>query len=618
MSRLPPPPEIDWTSDGTPLARGFGDVYFSSTDGLAETRTVFLGGCGLPQAWTGRERFTIAETGFGTGLNFLAAWQLWRAHRPTPTAHLHFVSFEAFPLLKADATRALKTWPELADLSGRLLSRWPPPARGVRRVDWPEEGISLTLHIDDIAAALPEADFTANAWFLDGFSPARNHAMWEEPIYRLVAARSAPGARLATFTVAGDVRRGLAAAGFKVFKRPGHGRKRERLEAQLERAPPAPGPDRFALRPPDKPPRRIAILGAGIAGASLACALMERGLHVTVFDPAPRPASAASGNPLGLVMPRLDAGDTREARLMIDAYLSARAFYAGRPGVIETAVRQTPKDAAEADRFAAILADPPLPLDDLEALAGGGLLHKRALIVRPAALIAGLLDGAALRLGQAPAPDLTARTVNDEAFDAIVLATGPALGEYAPWLGLVGKLGQVEHASGLEPSPPYALASGQYAIASGDERLWGATFETLDSDTPQVSAAARAKNAEALERLVPWWRGSLRCARPSSRASVRATTPDRLPVAGPLVDVDRFLEVFAGLRTGRAVAADAPVVPGVWLVGGLGSRGFTYAPWLAGLVAAHMLDEPAPARREARAAVSPVRFLRRGLKRGQL
>ena len=619
MSRLPPTPQIDWKPDGTPIARSFGDVYFSTEDGLNETRAVFLKGCGLPEAWSGRDHFTVAETGFGTGLNFLALWQLWRTHRTSPAARLHFVSFEGYPLLREDAARALSAWPELAELAARLVARWPDRARGVRRLNWPDDGISLTLHIDEIAAALHQAEFAADAWFLDGFSPARNETMWAETLFPMIAARSAPGARAATFTVAGDVRRGLSAAGFEVEKRPGHGRKRERLEARLVAPPHERTPDPHTLSMPKDRPNSVAILGAGIAGAALARALMDRGVQVTVFDPTNMPASGASGNPLGLVMPRLDAGDTVQARLMVDAYLTARVFYSGHTGVVETEVRQTPKDEGDTRRFGSVLEDPPLPLEDLEALAGGGLLHKRALIVRPAELVSDLLSGAELRLGETPTVDLKARTVNGQPFDAILLASGPALDTVAPWLGLIGKLGQVEHASGLEDSGAYALASGQYAIAAGGERLWGATYETLKGDmTVATSTVASERNASALDRLAPWWRGPLKTASIHSRASIRATTADRLPVAGPLPDVDRFLEVFAGLRKGRPVVADAPVIEGVWLVGGLGSRGFTFAPWLAGMVAAALLGEPSPLRREARAAVSPARILLRGLKRNVL
>ncbi len=613
MARLPSSPVLDWKPDGTPVDTRHGDVYFTTGDGLDETRAVFLAGCGLPAGWAGREQFTIAETGFGTGLNFLATWQLWLAVRPSASAWLNFVSFEGFPLLREDAARALSVCPELGALAERLLARWPHGARGVRDISWPEEGVRLVLHIGDIAETLVQAPLLADAWFLDGFSPARNGAMWTPEIYRLIAQRCQPGARLATFTVAGEVRRGLADAGFEVEKRPGHGRKRERLEARLASMP-AQAADRHGLCSPPAPPQSVAVIGAGIAGAALARQLTRRGASVTVFDSAPAPAAGASGNPLALLMPRLDAGDTPEARLLIDAYLAARQAYGGCAGVEKADVRQLPRNPDEAARFERLLSDPPLPLEDLEALAGGGLLHKGAMILRPAALIRGLLSGAQMRLGALPSLDLERISVDGERFDAIVLANGMAVEDHAPFLGLDPRLGQVESVIGCPDAPASATASGHYALALGDTRLWGATFER-HYGPPEVRERARQRNDDALEGLSPWWRRQLLEATPVSRAGIRATTPDRLPVAGPLPDFDRALDAFSGLRTGRPADAEAPLRPGVWLATGLGSRGFTFAPWIAGLVTAQLFGDPVAASLEARERVSAMRFILRGLRR---
>ncbi|MEM1149686.1 MAG: tRNA (5-methylaminomethyl-2-thiouridine)(34)-methyltransferase MnmD, partial [Pseudomonadota bacterium] len=283
MSRLPPAPDLEWKPDGTPVARAFDDVYFSTADGLEESRAVFLAGCGLPERWADVRAFTVAETGFGTGLNFLALWDLWTKSQRQADAWLHFVSFEGFPLELADATRALSSWPELTPLAEKLLDRWPHGARGVRRLCWPEDRLTLTLHVDNIAAALPKAMFCADAWFLDGFSPSRNEGMWNDELFPLIAERSAPGAIAATFTVARSVRDGLAHSGFEPAKKPGFGRKRDRLEAVF-RGTPVARHDGFGLRAPDRPPRTVAILGAGIAGACLARACSDAGLEVTVFD----------------------------------------------------------------------------------------------------------------------------------------------------------------------------------------------------------------------------------------------------------------------------------------------------------------------------------------------
>ncbi len=616
MARLLTFPRINWSLDGAPVAEAHGDVYFSAQDGLAESRAVFLKGCGLPEAWAGRAQFTVAETGFGTGLNFLALWQLWSAHRPSPGAQLTFVSFEGFPLQVDDARRALVAWPELAAEAGALLAQWPGPVRGVRNIVFPDSGVRLILHLGDIRDTMPQSAFRADAWFLDGFSPAKNEDMWGAWIYPEIAARSRPGARLGTFTVAGAVRRGLTEAGFSVAKAEGHGRKRERLEARLE-APPPLAPDPYGLRGPASPPRRVAVLGAGIAGAALAQALTGYGIAAHVFDPAPAPASGASGNPLALLMPRLDAGDTAEAGLLIDAYLAARDLYRGMPEAEVTDVLQTPRNAAEVSRFEKLLADPPLPLEDLEAVRGGGLLHKRALILRPPALIARLLAGAHCHLGGPVQASLETCSVNGEPFDAIILANGMNAARLAPYLPLEARLGQVDFVTREVAAPPSALASGTYALATGHDRLWGATFEPSGPDhATEGTPAARDENLSALKRLSPWWVRDADVPDVRSRASLRATTPDRLPLIGAVPDQASALTRFADVKKGRAADADAPLLAGIYAASGYGARGFTWAPWAAGLIAAQLAGSPVPASLASRQAVSPMRFVFRALRRG--
>lgn len=616
MARLLLHPELDWTDDGAPHARRHGDVYFSAQDGLAETRAVFLKGCGLPEAWAGRRCFSVAETGFGTGLNFLALWQLWRAHRPSPEAQLTFISFEAYPLHREDAARALAAWPELGGLAGALMARWPGPVRGVRSIIFPDDGVRLILHLGDIRETLAQSLFKADAWFLDGFSPAKNEDMWDGVLFPGIAARSAPGARLGTFTVAGAVRRGLTQAGFDVSKAQGHGRKRERLEARLAKAPDA-AADTFGVRGPATAPARAAILGAGIAGAALAKALRGQGIEPEVFDLAAGPAGGASGNPLALLMPRLDAGDTAEAGLLLDAYMTARDFYSVLADAEETDVLQSPRNSTEQVRFEKLLANPPLPLEDLEAVRGGGLLHKRALILRPPQIVARLLEGIACHFGTAPVVDLEERSVNGRKFDAIILANGMAAAELAPYLPLEARLGQVDFLETLVNAPPSASASGSYALALGRQRLWGATFFPSGPDyAPAGSAGARAENLAGLERLSPYWVHAAREAGVHSRASLRATTPDRLPLIGAVPDYPAALDLFAPMKKGRVMDADAPLVAGVYVASGYGARGFTWAPWAAGILAAQLAGSPAPASLPALRAISPMRFVLRTLKRG--
>jgi tRNA 5-methylaminomethyl-2-thiouridine biosynthesis bifunctional protein len=606
--RLPPRPDLHWKEDGTPVDQRVGDVYYSVEDGLAESRAVFLTGCGLPEAWQDRSRFTIAELGFGTGLNFLATWQMWQASGPRD-GWLNFVSFEGFPLDAQDIERALKPWPELAEFAAKLCEKWPPRAKGIRQITWPEARLTLTLHIGMIEDTLPQSQLRADAWFLDGFSPAKNEAMWDGPLWPLIADRSASGARAATFTVAGAVRRGLLEAGFTVEKKPGHGRKRERLEAVFER-PASLATPVISARP------KIAIIGAGIAGACLAYTLVQRGADVTVFEQDDAPARGTSGNPLALVMPRLDAANTVQARLLIDAYLSAQSFYANHPGATFTETVHTPRNEQETQRFQKLLADPPLGLEQLEALRGGGLLHKKSLIIEPSDLIPALLDQVDIRWGTQAAPDLNARKVEGEPFDAIVLASGWHMRDAVPDLDLTNRLGQIEWFESQTVAPPAALASGHYALARDRTRLWGATFADHQDGSPQTSDEATRENSQALEAINPYWRQDAEQAARQARAGVRATTADRFPLIGWMPD-PASLKADRKLLESQAwsIAPEAYALPGIFVAGGFGSRGFTWGPWAARILTSILFEDPLPVSQDGLKMIVPNRQILRILKR---
>ncbi|SDE11546.1 tRNA (5-methylaminomethyl-2-thiouridine)(34)-methyltransferase MnmD [Ruegeria marina] len=207
--------KLSWTDDRVPVSERFNDPYFSLQNGLAETRHVFLAGNDLPARFA--SGFHIAELGFGTGLNMLTVWAEWEgAGRTDP---LRFTSFEAFPMALADQARALSVFPELAPWAERFLDIWQGGTCDLG-----------TLHLSviegDARQTLPAWDGLADAWFLDGFSPARNPELWEQELLNHVANHTAPGGTVATYTAAGFVRRGLAAAGFSVTRTPGYGRKR--------------------------------------------------------------------------------------------------------------------------------------------------------------------------------------------------------------------------------------------------------------------------------------------------------------------------------------------------------------------------------------------------------
>ena len=579
---------LDWSQDGAPRSRRFDDVYFSTAGGLEESRAVFLAGCRLPDAWRGRDHFVVGELGFGTGLNVLALLELWRRSRP-PDGRLSIFSVEAFPLSREDAARALGAWPELADLAGPLLRRWP-TAEGFHRIDLPGLGSSLDLAILEACDALAAWSGRADAWFLDGFSPARNPEIWRQEVLDLVARRSAPGARAATFTIAGAVRRGLASAGFEVARRPGFGRKAERLEAALGSA--------AAAQP--RPPPRVAVIGAGIAGASLARAFRTQGLEALVVSGAD---VAASGNPAALVTPRLDAGGGAMARLHTQAFSRAAGLYEDEvpAAIIARGALQLEATERDSRRFDVIAQSPRFEPGALvrldpagaaarlgEARQAGGLWIADGLVVEPRAILDAWLGGgprleaeaAALRHGDQGWEILGPGGAALAAADIVCLASGYGSRRLWPGLALEAVRGQASFADLVQR--PQAAAWGGYVVPTRTGLLFGATHDRGREDLA-VLADDHARNLKTLAQARPALAARLQDQPLEGRAALRASTPDRAPIAGQLQ-------------------------PGLFALTGLGGRGFTLAPLLAEHIAALALGAPSPLPAALAAAVGPRPF----------
>ena len=570
--------DLTWSEDGAPRSARFGDVYFSKDDGLAESRAVFLQGCGLPERWKDRDRFTVAELGFGTGLNIIALLDLWRREGP-PDARLNIFSIEAFPLTADEATRALAAWPEVADIAKALIAVWPPRTPGFHRIDLPDFRATLDLAVGDAALALSEWQGAADAWFLDGFSPALNPGMWSEAVMDGIAARSAPGARVATFTVAGAVRRGLSERGFEVDKRPGHGRKRERLEAQL---PVSAAPASFA-------PRSVAVVGAGIAGAAVARALAALGVSVTVIE-ADRPGAGGSGFPAALVTPRLDAGDAVIAGFHAQALERARHLYGATPGaVVASGVLQLEQADRDRARFAKVAAQPWWGPQDMKVL-DGGLSMASALTVRPEPVLKAWLDGTVVVTGEVALIERSEagwRILNAEdavlaEADAVVLTAGWGSAVLSPELGLRPVRGQATWVD--IDDAPLATAWGGYVAPTGAGFLFGATHDREDVGT-EVRPLDTERNRSVLAGRMPSLAARIEDVQTQARAAVRATTADRLPVCGAL-----------------------GVGQGLYVLGGLGSRGFCVAPLLGEHLAAEIVGVASPLPAAFATRLTPGRF----------
>lgn len=579
----------------SPRSTEFDDIYFSPDDGPAETEHVFLRGNNLPAAWDGRARFTIAELGFGTGLNFLLAARIFTETAPAG-AMLDYVAVEKFPLTPPAIDSALRPFAARlgAGLLDRYLENYPPRIPGVHRIQI--GAVHLTLIFDDIMKALPQAVIPrgVDCWFLDGFAPAKNPDMWSTDVFMQMARLSAAGATLATFTVAGAVRRGLAEAGFTVEKTRGFGRKREMLtgrftqEKQKENI--------------NNEPQRIAIIGAGLAGTALAARLRARGMVPVIYEAAAAIAPGASGNPVGLCNPRLAALRLPQADLFFSGYARAvKMFPQLDAGFVANGNMHLMQSAERKKKFTGSAANWGWAREHLQLLdeqaasdaAGvtlpcGGVLLPDAGTVDPAALCRAYATDTEIRTGVAAAPQSegTGWRVGDDIYDAVVLANGCAVKTVLPDLPLQAVRGQITFVT--ENAESAALKTnlcygGYIGAAREGMHTVGATFQRGQDDVA-VCAEDDAANMAGLAAILPAW-GSMNVS--GARAAARCAARDRFPVAGAV-----------------------ETIPGLYVSTAHGSHGIVTSLAAAEFIADLLSRSPWSLPLATGSLLSPARFLR--------
>jgi tRNA 5-methylaminomethyl-2-thiouridine biosynthesis bifunctional protein len=604
-----------FTADGTPYSQAYDDVYHAVEGGAAQARHVFLAGNGLPGRWRGRARFTILETGFGFGLNFLATWAAWREDARR-CDRLHYVSVEKHPFSAQDLAVVLAPHGELAPLAEELRSAWPILVPGLHRLEFAQGRVVLTLAFGEAAMLLPQLRVAADAVYLDGFAPAKNPDLWSAEVLRAVGRLAAPGATAATWSVAASVRDGLRAAGFAAEKRRGFARKSEMLAARFV-------PGRLLRPAPALPEEKSAVVvGAGIAGAAVAERLASSGWEVTLVERHREPAHEASGNHAGSFHPVLAPDDSPFARITRAAFTFLLEHWrqldaiGAAPEWQRCGCLQLARDAREAQSQRAALEALRPPLDyarrvdarEAAALAGvklaaGGLWFQEGGWIRPRSFARALIARSGARtlygreaaaLEQAGARWIVRDRDGDElaAAGAVVLANAADALHLAPLphVRLRRVRGQLTHLPPLAGLKTVVLRGGMVLPAIDGVSVAGASFD-LDDEDPSVRAASHEGNLERLERIVPGASRGLDAAQLQGRTSFRTVARDRLPLVGAL---------------------DAPGLYGAFAYG---SRGLLWAGLAGELLASLMDGEPLPLEAPLAQALAPGRFAARARRR---
>ncbi|SHH91666.1 FAD-dependent 5-carboxymethylaminomethyl-2-thiouridine(34) oxidoreductase MnmC [Pollutimonas bauzanensis] len=612
------PATVAFDERGTPMSPAFGDVYHPAWGALEQARRVFLHGNSLPRRWQGKDSFTVCETGFGLGNNFLALWQAWRDD-PQRCARLHVLSFEAHPFARQDLGRILAgslPQPEKA-LASQLVAAWPPLLPGLHRLEFEGGSVTLTLAFGSVARLAKQACAEVDAYFLDGFAPRVNPDMWTRGLFGQLVRMANQGATAATWCCAGEVRRGLRDAGFLVSKAPGFGGKREITVATLR-----PGMGRgHAARPPREP---ALVVGGGLAGAGIAQALALRGHEVTLLDPVFAGGLGAShrGHIAAAMTPVISRDDDIRARLSRAGVSRALQRWQGLPGDARPwrcgTIELVP-DAREASRCRDALAYLGFPddwvgwLDAPEAsrragraLACAGLWFADGQRVQPQALLEALLyhprihckvgraarlqtDGAGLwRALDAQGKELASAALAvlaNAGQAAALLATVPGVPRLPKVEAIYSLAGQVSYYSGGETASLRAVLAGDgYCLPPVDGRSVGGSTYLQDAAVSEVTLQGHLeinKKVAGLLNVVPCRIGQLP-GPGDGWAGWRAAVSDRLPVIGPIDDV-----------------------PGLWLACAYGSRGLSWAALAGDVIAAALDHEPLPLERELLRRISP-------------
>lgn len=654
---------LSFNAANTPVSDQFDDIYFSTQDGLAGSHYVFQEGNQLWEKWLShsREAFVIAETGFGTGLNFLAVaekFKQFRAEFPeSKLKRLYFISFEKFPLTSAQLAEIHQNYPQFAMFSQSLTACWQPRQNGCQRYHFGD--IYLDLWFGDIAENLPQLgdlySNTIDAWFLDGFSPDKNPEMWNEKLYKQMFRLSRNGGTFATFTASSNVRRGLQAAGFSVYKRKGFGKKREMLwgEKPLDSEnQPLHYPYFFAK---NETVEDIAIIGGGVASLFLALSLLEKGKQVTLYCKDDALAMNASGNLQGAIYPQLSDDDERNVRFYIHSFdyalqrlshlekeiefehnLSGVALYAYNEKT-EKKLNKIAEQTDDETLFQICTAEVLSEKLGLSVPKGGAFIPQGGWLSPVQFVRNGFawleLQGLNVVLNH----KVEHLTWTDGKWQwqtegktfchqAVVLANGHTLNEFSqangiPLYPVRGQVSHVPTTNILQQLQCVICYDGYLTPASKAGIHCIGASHLRDNAETDFSETEHAENIAKLQQNLTAcdWTNGIDYSQNLAKVGIRAAFRDRVPMVGVVHHFEKqkvqYANLYNQLRRKQAVE-NAEIFANLYMVNGLASRGLTTAPLLGELLASLICNEPVPISEEIWHNLSPNRTWMRKLLKG--
>jgi tRNA 5-methylaminomethyl-2-thiouridine biosynthesis bifunctional protein len=674
---------IEW-QDGTPFCNEFDDVYYRSQkpfvdNGLKETEYLFIQQNQLQQRWenlarqeqTDQQQFVIAETGFGTGLNFLSACDHWLKTAPK-NWRLQFISTEIRPIRASDLKAIHSSWSVFSDLSKQLLDQYPVLTPGVHLVTLAEGRIQLMLLLGEANQMLQSISqspqpFMASyekksvdAWFLDGFAPTKNPDMWSDEIFATIASLSTKETTLATFTCASKVRKGLINAGFDVQKIKGFGHKRESLKGRYTGQPKteAIASTHWYLNqsPIKKTQRNVVILGAGIAGCTAAAALAKKGFMVQIIDRYSSVANEGSGNLQAVVYPKLSRQNDALPRINLTAMTLASRYYkpfwqqglGAQCGVMLLPDSDHSRDNLQqiAERYTdhtdlvTAVDNPKIrAISGLSLKAQQGLFFPNLGWIPPRDFCQTLLEKNNIPLLKANIEKIERDQssnqwiLKDQQNSIIASAQTLVIAgayesvnfEQTNFLPVNQLRGQVTHIPSDSDSEElktiicgkgYIAPSTKGIISCGAsynkgllstqlrEEDHAANLAMLNKTDPEITKVIKAEQLQNLD----------------GRANFRCTTNDYLPIVGAVPNAQHFKQQYQRLRQDATSTIDClgSYQPDLYIHCGLGSRGLSYAPLTAEILASDISGEIPPLERDLRLAMHPARFLIRDLKRRKI